>query len=146
MRTYPMRHAYCTNIIFQWTVVGTPGDIGLPAPALVASHPTRLDTDTVDHPGWEEFHAQDRSWSPIRVRLHNARLVMLFWFIHLHFKERFFLFITVNGYWSSWLPWNPYQSADQTRSRHCNEPQNGGLNCEGEQFEARDLTIPLIGK
>ena len=64
-----------------------------------------------------------------------------------------YLYLTVNGGWGIWLPWEPCQGicgiGDHVRHRRCDnpQPQYGGADCVGEEMESEPCTLaPCSGK
>jgi hypothetical protein len=49
------------------------------------------------------------------------------------------IYFLVDGTWGGWTPWSPCMAAcgsgEKIRNRTCNQPLNGGRNCEGKRTE-----------
>ena len=49
------------------------------------------------------------------------------------------MYLTVNGVWLQWSIWSQCDSTcglgKTSRNRICDQPQNGGRDCEGEESE-----------
>lgn len=72
-------------------------------------------------------------------------------FMHFPRPRTLHVCILVDGEWDLWTDWTPCNvtcgGGELWRTRQCEQPKHGGLDCEGDSIQVKDCnTFPCPGE